>query len=130
MERVGLLRRGFVLGEPLVAFDRERRDRTLHPLRELPARGPEQRHDRRYEHTADDGGSLTAGSPFITKARKTETMMITVPPGKDYGARGGRAGDRLARPHAIRELATVAGEYKQGVIDANTQPDHRRQGRR
>jgi len=56
--------------------------------------------------------------------------MITVPPGKDYGAHGGRAGDRLARPHAIRELATVAGEYKQGVIDANTQPDHRRQGRR
>ena len=54
------------------------------------------------------------------------------PSGKDYGAPGGSggAGDRLARVHAFRELATVAGDYKQGVIDANTKSDHRRQGRR
>ncbi len=45
----------FVFGEPLVAFDRELRGRTLHPFWQLPAYGPEQRHDRRYEHTTDDG---------------------------------------------------------------------------
>ena len=54
------------------------------------------------------------------------------PSGKDYGAPGGSrgAGDRLARLHTFRELATVAGDYEKCVIDDNTQPDHRRQGRR
>src|SRR5829696_5293891 len=52
------------------------------------------------------------------------------PCGKDYCAPGGSGGpgDRLARLHAFRELAAVAGNYEQGVIDTNTQPDHRRQG--
>ena len=58
--------------------------------------------------------------------------MITVPRREDHGAPrgGGGAGDRLARLHTLGELAEVAGDDEQRVVDPHAEPDHRRQGRR
>jgi integrase len=49
-----------VLGEPFVAFYRELRGYAFQPLREVPARGPEQGHDR---------GHLTALKVFLDDVR-------------------------------------------------------------
>src|SRR5918993_3412709 len=51
-----MLRRGYVLGEPLASFDGKVRGRALQPLRQPPAHRSEERHDRRYQYAPDDGG--------------------------------------------------------------------------
>jgi hypothetical protein len=69
-------RPGFVFGEPGIAFDGELRGRALQPLREPPARRPEERHDRGHENAPDHGrGKVVIPSP--TKSPRIAVRMGT-----------------------------------------------------
>ena len=49
-------------------------------------------------------------------------------PGEDDGARQWRPrGDRLPQLHSFGELGFVAGDDEQGVVDPDSEADHRRQ---
>ena len=54
--------------------------------------------------------------------------ITTVPPCEDHGLTGScdRTAGGLDDRHALRQILAVAGDQKEGVVDADTDPDHGR----